>query len=242
MPELCSTTPETGFTQRTYNLHIRQHPIAARACGPWDRNRRPVDPPPIAQILVSDFDPTSSVHQDVLQDPQFTVGCSLYHFNRQSELEVATCIDDTGLKLRLSGKTFVSPFYVDKDPDPNSAPANGFSHNPTSYDDSSFGPLNLCDAKKLPQPATFFIFPDLSISSPGLYRLKFRLTNWGSAKDTGQLTSILAEAWSDPFQVYSAKEFPGMRTSSALANGLKELGFAGLRSRGNGEEEKRKTV
>ena len=133
----------------------------------------------------------------------------------------------------LSGKTFVSPFYVDADPDPATAPAH-----PTSEDSvTQRTPGGLERTKQL---ATFFIFSDLSISKAGVYRLQFRLMNWGHVEDTGQQMPILAEAWSNPFHVYPAKDFPGMKDSSPLAEGLKELGFVELKTRGEGKGKGRK--
>lgn len=64
--------------------------------------------------------------------------------------------------------------------------------------------------------------------------------NRGSVEDTGQSMPILAEAWSDPFRVYPAKDFPGMRDSSILAEGLKELGFVELKTRGHGKGKGKK--
>lgn len=251
------TPPRRKSTLPRYHLHVRQQPIAARACGAGDRDRRPVDPPPIVQILLTDFDPESQDDKDTLQDPRFTVGCLLFPFSdsstwtqppdpeqvdRDQEKEkdtdgVARADDDFSTTL-LSGKAFMSPFYVEADPDPNSAPTH-----PSSDDinpPASSQPPNLRNASKLHQPATFFIFADLSIRTAGLYRLQFRLMNWGSVEDTGQSMPILAEAWSDPFRVYPAKDFPGMRDSSILAEGLKELGFVELKTRGKGKGKGRK--
>ncbi|KAJ5794380.1 Velvet factor [Penicillium paradoxum] len=244
--------------QSRYHLHIRQQPIAARACGAGDRDRRPVDPPPIVQILLTDFDSNSQEDRDLLQDPRFTVGCLLFPVstswtetetgprdrdrdrNRDKEREreretdgIARTDDDLSIPL-LSGKAFMSPFYVEADPDPNSAPSHPSSltlSSPSHYSDA---------ASRLHQPATFFIFADLSIRSAGLYRLQFRLMNWGSVEDTGQSMPILAEAWSAPFRVYPAKDFPGMKDSSLLAEGLKELGFVELKTRGHGKGKGKK--
>ncbi|KAJ5661746.1 uncharacterized protein N7477_009362 [Penicillium maclennaniae] len=245
-----SPPPRRKSTQSRYHLHIRQQPLAARACGAGDRDRRPVDPPPIVQILLSDFDPESQDDRDILQDPRFTVGCLLFPVSDSSnptqddqdpEREsdgVARADDDFSTPL-LSGKAFMSPFYVEADPDPNSAPTHPsleYSQSPSEL----AGPSNLRNASKLHQPATFFIFVDLSIRSAGTYRLQFRLMNWGSVEDTGQSMPILAEAWSDPFRVYPAKDFPGMQDSSILAEGLKELGFVELKTRGKGKGKGRK--
>lgn len=256
------TPPRRKSTQPRYHLHVRQQPIAARACGAGDRDRRPVDPPPIVQILLKDFDSDSQDDRDILQDPRFTVGCLLFPVSdpsgwpcppdpeqarppeRDQEREgdgVARADDDFSTPL-LSGKAFMSPFFVDADPDPNSAPTHPSSDD--MHPGSPFipppGPQNLRNASKLHQPATFFIFADLSIRSAGLYRLQFRLMNWGSVEDTGQSMPILAETWSDPFRVYPAKDFPGMRDSSILAEGLKELGFVELKTRGKGKGKGRK--
>lgn len=137
----------------------------------------------------------------------------------------------------LSGKAFMSPFYVDADPDPNSAPTHPSS---SQAPPEPPPPAHLRSASKVNQPATFFIFADLSVRSAGLYRLQFRLMNWGAVEDTGMAMPILAEAWSDPFRVYPAKDFPGMRDSSILAEGLKELGFVELKTRGNGKGKGRR--
>jgi hypothetical protein len=146
--------------------------------------------------------------------------------------------DDPFSTPLLSGKAFMSPFHVEADPDPNSAPPH-----PSSINDPRLSsPSNTYNhpSARLHQPATFFIFADLSIRSAGLYRLQFRLMNWGSVEDTGQSMPILAEAWSDPFRVYPAKDFPGMRDSSILAEGLKELGFVELKTRGHGKGKGKK--
>ncbi|CAP98467.1 Pc22g11790 [Penicillium rubens Wisconsin 54-1255] len=243
--------PRRPSTQSRYHLHIRQQPIAARACGAGDRDRRPVDPPPIVQILLTDFDSNSQEDRDLLQDPRFTVGYRDGNRDREREREhererereretdgVARTDDNFSTPL-LSGKAFMSPFYVDADPDPNSAPAH-----PSSISDPHISnpPHHVYNhaASRLHQPATFFIFADLSIRSAGLYRLQFRLMNWGSVEDTGQSMPILAQAWSDPFRVYPAKDFPGMRDSSILAEGLKELGFVELKTRGHGKGKGKK--
>jgi hypothetical protein len=234
-------------TQSRYHLHIRQQPIAARACGAGDRDRRPVDPPPIVQILLTDFDSNSQEDRDLLQDPRFTVGCLLFPVSSsspRSETETTTRdrekekekndiarTDDPLSTPLLSGKAFMSPFYVEADPDPNSAPTHPSSTLPLPHNNN---------ASRLHQPATFFIFADLSIRSAGMYRLQFRLMNWGSVEDTGQSMPILAEAWSDAFRVYPAKDFPGMRDSSILAEGLKELGFLELKTRGHGKGKGKK--
>lgn len=263
--------PRRPSSTSRYHLHIRQQPLAARACGAGDRDRRPVDPPPIIQMLLTDFDPRSDTDSDVLQDPRFAVGCLLVPVSA-SDADAELGLREDRLAQRdgggsgqatplLSGKAFVSPFYVDADPDPDTAPAHPSSIEPlyitnttsstSTTNTSTTTRTTLPDPRhrhhhhppvhaRTQTPATFYIFSDLSVRTAGLYRLQFRLMNWGAVEDTGQSMPILAEAWSDPFRVYPAKDFPGMRDSSTLTRGLKELGFVELKTRGRGEGKGRR--
>ena len=71
----------------------------------------------------------------------------------------------------------------------------------------------------------FFCFPDLSCRTHGKYRLRFMLMRIDVGNlHVGGFSPILAETLSDIFTVYSAKDFPGMRSSSALTRALKLQG------------------
>uniref|UniRef100_A0A093XPF6 Velvet domain-containing protein n=1 Tax=Talaromyces marneffei PM1 TaxID=1077442 RepID=A0A093XPF6_TALMA len=59
-------------------LHIRQQPIATRACSAGEKDRRTIDPPPILQLLVTDFRPDSRTDLAILQNSRFAVACLLY--------------------------------------------------------------------------------------------------------------------------------------------------------------------
>lgn len=75
------------------------------------------------------------------------------------------------------------------------------------------------------QEGCFFCFSDLSCRTPGAFRLKFTLIMIDPPR-AGQVRHfpVLAEVLSDVFHVYSAKEFPGMLPSSALARRLRQQG------------------
>jgi hypothetical protein len=71
----------------------------------------------------------------------------------------------------------------------------------------------------------FFCFPDLSCRTHGRYRLRFVLMRIDPEKlHVGGYSPILTEVLSDVFTVYTAKDFPGMRPSSALTRALKLQG------------------
>ena len=71
----------------------------------------------------------------------------------------------------------------------------------------------------------FFCFPDLSCRTHGKYRLKFVLMKIVPEQMViGGYSPIITEVLSDVFTVYTAKDFPGMRPSSALTRALKLQG------------------
>lgn len=70
----------------------------------------------------------------------------------------------------------------------------------------------------------FFCFPDLSCRTPGSFRLRFSLVILDPNSVPGSRTPVCATAMSEVFTVYNAKDFPGMRASTALTKRLKEQG------------------
>jgi hypothetical protein len=71
----------------------------------------------------------------------------------------------------------------------------------------------------------FFCFPDLSCRTPGTFRLKFVLVVLDPLRmQPGTKSKIVATAMSEPFQVFNAKDFPGMKASTPLTKRLKEQG------------------
>ncbi|KAG0013523.1 hypothetical protein BGZ80_011018 [Entomortierella chlamydospora] len=65
-----------------YVLSIRQQPVRAKVCGAKERDRRPIDPPPIVQIKLAD--PSSDKNKDYLQSPYLFMCCNLVHDNDPS--------------------------------------------------------------------------------------------------------------------------------------------------------------
>lgn len=74
-------------------------------------------------------------------------------------------------------------------------------------------------------PRTFFTFPDISVRTPGIYRLKFKLCVLNLMHlGPGSKNPVATNVMSDPFQVFNAKDFGGMQASSALTRSLKAQG------------------
>lgn len=173
---------------------MRQQPVAARACGFGERDRRVIDPPPIVQLIVDNADPTE------MRYPFNVVHCTLWSVDGKSD-ETALTGADKRLTRRLMGTLVSSPFVGQDE-----------------------------DGKE----GCFFCFPDLSCRTHGRYRLRFVLMRLKpSDLQPEGYTPIITEALSDVFTVYTAKEFPGMRPSTALTKALKRQGCAISVKKGN---------
>ncbi|KAF2107112.1 velvet factor-domain-containing protein [Lophiotrema nucula] len=173
-----------------YELRVRQQPIAARACGFGERDRRVIDPPPIIQLLVTD-PKTGVAESEELRYSLNVVHCTLWNADGTNE-ETALIQPDRRTTRRLMGQLVASPSVAKDEHD-----------------------VEGC----------FFCFPDLSCRTHGRYRLRFVLMRIDPMNlHVGGFSPILTEVLSDVFTVYTAKDFPGMRPSSALTRALKLQG------------------
>ena len=87
-----------------------------------------------------------------------------------------------------------------------------------------------------PNPAGYFIFPDLSVRHEGKYRLSFSLyeelkeekdqdkTEDGTKPSGPEHVTHRLEVKSSPFTVFSAKKFPGLTESTTLSRMVAEQG------------------
>ncbi|KAF9583931.1 hypothetical protein BGW38_008077 [Lunasporangiospora selenospora] len=92
MVKSSSSTPYcfvSGLTEKSniappskFVLTIRQQPQRGKVCGIKERDRRPIDPPPIVQIKLSD--PASDKNKDYLQSPYLFMCCNLVHADNPS--------------------------------------------------------------------------------------------------------------------------------------------------------------
>ncbi|KAF9021507.1 hypothetical protein BDZ89DRAFT_1163712 [Hymenopellis radicata] len=99
------------------------------------------------------------------------------------------------------------------------------------------------------KPGIFFLFQDLSVRTEGTFRLRMRLMNVGGhpAPDFGAIrvnteaSPVLAQTFTEPFTVYSAKRFPGVPDTTALSIAFGNQGQKlPLRNRhGSGKRQRR---
>lgn len=97
-----------------------------------------------------------------------------------------------------------------------------------TYTRTLVGPLSANACRLLDEhrkPGVFFLFQDLSVRTEGAFRLRMRLMNVGAppAPEMGALrihtdvSPVLAQTFTEPFVVYSAKRFPGVPDTTALS-------------------------
>lgn len=68
----------------------------------------------------------------------------------------------------------------------------------------------------------FYCFPDLSVRTPGAFRLHFSLAILDPTLKRN--VPVVAGVMSDVFRVHNAKDFPGMQASTSLTRTLKQQG------------------
>ena len=212
----CSSShwPIATHKQR-YWLYIRQQPRAGRACSNG-RDRRVIDPPPIVQLQISDFDPNSPADMEDLKDQSFVVHCLLWSESPpKRDISVLMCQDGSSNAVRaekqINGNLDASPLFCDEDPSPNTAPQHPSSR---LYCPLQSPPLDLSKGNL---PATFFYFADLSIRRAGTYRLEFQLMR---VRTDQQPFQVLHSVLSEPFHVVNAKDFDHVQASTPLLRGL----------------------
>lgn len=225
-----------GGKNLSYRLKVVQQPEKARACGSGPRSsadRRPVDPPPVVKLTIFEDGEDITFKYDA--------GFMLY-----ASLDVARPIAQGRMHHGqivpvLTGVAVAGVAYLDR-----------------------------------PKAAGYFIFPDLSVRHEGWYRLRFHLfehvkhsedadkdrpfeTVQASTSDQPrephphEAMANRMFVYSSPFQVFSAKKFPGLNTSTELSKVVADQGCRvrirrEIRQRrkpkgkGEGEEEERKSI
>ena len=137
MPSAAPFTDVLGSAATRCILHLRQQPRAARA-GPDGKDRRPIDPPPVLQLMMTDFNPDSQADVDELQS-QFVVHCRLVSATSpRRDVSTLTSLGENGsreIQRLLLGTSVSSPFHTKDDPDPENTP-----HHPSSTTRASRAP------------------------------------------------------------------------------------------------------
>ncbi|KAJ6594513.1 velvet factor-domain-containing protein [Mycena capillaripes] len=180
-----------------YDVTIRQQPEHARISAMKISDRRPVDPPMIVQLSVTDprdiggpnAPPSRTPHPILarhshLTNPYYFMYAALVETHNDNEVKY---VSDGG-SPSTSG-ALVSSVRVLKD-----------------YPNSE-------------QDAAFFIFPNICVRLEGSWRFKLSLF-----VIDGDKVKLCATTYSAPFFVYQGKQYPGVQASSPLARALAAQG------------------
>ncbi|EXX77410.1 hypothetical protein RirG_023930 [Rhizophagus irregularis DAOM 197198w] len=182
-----------------YRLEVSQQPIRARMCGFGDKDRRPIDPPPVVRLLVSTADGTP-VPESSVDHSMMIVHAGLWSENRTEERSLV--INPSSIPTQSTGPSSTVM----------SLNAPSCTRNLMGHCTSSAYVLN----NNLGQQGIYFIFQDLSVRTEGTFTLKFSFCDVKGllvrslSGYTNSRGSVAAEVYSAPFKVYSAKKFPGM--------------------------------
>ncbi|KAJ2773790.1 hypothetical protein IWQ57_001129 [Coemansia nantahalensis] len=205
-----------------YVVEMAQHPVRARMCGFGEKDRRPLDPPPVVRLRVRD-DAGEFMHCEDVDIWRFVVSATLWAPNTEGDRSIV-----------INPNTLPSSVPVYQVPG-TSAPGTAAA----STASSSIMPLSepvkvrnlvgttVSNAYLLKDHNDrlniFFIFHDLSVRTEGRFRLKFQFTIIPSEEEPRAL--VQSVAWSNVFEVYSAKTFPGMTDSTELSKAFATQGI-----------------
>ncbi|TPX62400.1 hypothetical protein PhCBS80983_g00581 [Powellomyces hirtus] len=182
-----------------YELVVIQQPLRARMCGFGGRGRRLVDPPPIVQLVARHLPSNRVIDQSVTDPPLLVLHALLY----DAEAKSPNMIIETP-----RGKHATS----------------GYMNALTGCLVSSAYSLSNLNGRQ----GVFFLFGDLSVRVEGRFSFVFKLCSIASAESSiapgvppkhlisTDVTSVITQTHTDPFPVYTAKEFPGMLESTPL--------------------------
>ena len=98
----------TFLSSGRYRIQVRQQPVAARACGFGERDRRVIDPPPIVQLLVNNSNGRPDPSE--LRYPFNVVHCTLWSVDCATDETAITGGVDKRHTRRLMGTLVSSPF------------------------------------------------------------------------------------------------------------------------------------
>ncbi|KAG4440809.1 hypothetical protein IFR05_003681 [Cadophora sp. M221] len=107
-------SPASDRPVPTYTLRMRQQPVAARACGFGERDRRVIDPPPILQMDVSAPHLSALELSQLMRSQYSVIHCILWDPDNNCDATAMPGTTDKRQQRRLMGTLVSSPF-VGKD-------------------------------------------------------------------------------------------------------------------------------
>ncbi|XJO76051.1 hypothetical protein BDV3_006627 [Batrachochytrium dendrobatidis] len=206
-----------------YEAVIEQEPVRARMCGFSNgRDRRLLrNPPLIVQIFTYQNNVRTAIDLD--QHPSLMCHVSLW-----SE-------DGTQHFSAVKNPRAAQPYRFTDDMEGRSALMNHLSLSTLGASSSQLESDQYCDiiigttivkSTKLQDldnnGGVYFVFPDLSIRSPGRFTLRCNVMDLNMST---QVSSVVAMATTSVFEVYSSKSFPGALEPTSLSRAFASQGI-----------------
>lgn len=192
-------------TRTDFKLVVRQQPERARMCGFGEKDRRPIDPPPIVELIENNGPVSPSQKQTLV------LQCTLWNEEGTEHRNIIRTTTGATAGLGSAEELPVQP----EEKHARVMMGNIFANAVPLEDEHG-------------KRGFFYIFPDLSIRVEGRYRLKFDLLRVVLPPGPPALPGtnhVAAEVLSDVFVVYAAKKFPGMMQSTELTKAIARQGI-----------------
>ncbi|KAL7309723.1 hypothetical protein PS15m_010570 [Mucor circinelloides] len=202
---------------KKYRLIMVQNPVRARCCGFGEKDRRPIDPPPVLQLFLERPDGSlQNAHDDDSNISLFVVQCDLYSEDGKEprgQVYNPSSAVPTSASPANDSKPTTGTLLSFQDPAPTRSLMGAVVSN--AY--------QLVDHNN--EPGIFFIFQDLSVRIEGNFCLNFMFINLSAGDPLTMSTEVTDDVMSKPFTVYSAKNFPGMTDSTPISQSFAQQGI-----------------
>ncbi|KAK5110855.1 hypothetical protein LTR62_005566 [Meristemomyces frigidus] len=219
--------------QYRFTLEVAQQPQRARMCGFGDKDRRPITPPPCIRLLIHDLETGKEVDGDQIDGSFFVLQVDLWNENADREVNVVRASSSTPSASISTATTTSYPPVPERQTIMTYQPHPGYPLNPqytalpvnqqhTMFTRNLIGSLTVSAARLTDDKnstAWWFVLQDLSVRTEGKFRLRMNFIDVGALSGGLQRgrAPVLAHVFSDEFQVFSAKKFPGVIESTALS-------------------------
>ncbi|KAI9358407.1 velvet factor-domain-containing protein [Pilaira anomala] len=196
--------------ERIYQLIIAQQPSRARMCGFGDKDRRPITPPPIVQLIVS-TKYGQVVNPETFDISFLVVMCDSWQQSESEDGDESSSNHSNYLSQVISFPTTTM--------DEEGVETNSAIKMRNLVGSSVSSATKLYDLNG--NLGIYFVFQDVSLRTEGRFRLKFSLVDVGSpyshSVNTTSNSCVLKTIYTEPFTVYTAKKFPGVVQSTPLS-------------------------
>lgn len=244
-----------------YELRVEQQPQRARMCGFGDKDRRPITPPPCVRLVVKSIDTGQEVDVDRLDGAFFVLQVDLWDQDGNRDVNIIRASSSApsqsiSTAVQMGYPPPASPMYVDnlgynmnQFAMPNYVMPQTVPHQNQHmvFTRNLIGSLtvNASQLKDTEGNAGFwFVLSDLSVRTEGWFRLRMTFIDVGTPSANGgdselnrHRCPVLSSIFSDRFQVYSAKKFPGVIESTPLSKCFAHQGIKiPIRKDGKGDK------